>query len=146
MKKCKKCGIEKAFEDFPKHKAMKDGLLSSCRKCYNITAKVYRDKNKDYYRKYRKEYYASDRGKEIKNKCSAGYRNRKRAYMKVWKLTENALLRGALKRQPCEVCGLERTHAHHVNYNEPLNVMWLCAIHHIEWHKNNKAIPPLTDK
>ena len=49
----------------------------------------------------------------------------------------------------CEKCGSVnkfkdgRTaiQAHHINYNEPLKVMWLCRKCHFEWHKNNKAIP-----
>ena len=34
----------------------------------------------------------------------------------------------------CEICGKEKTHAHHDDYDKPLNVRWLCAEHHRQWH------------
>lgn len=65
---------------------------------------------------------------------------------------EKALLRGDLQRMPCEVCGesplavdgRSLVHAHHCDYNKPLEVIWLCQKHHHEWHKRNKAIPRRT--
>lgn len=42
---------------------------------------------------------------------------------------------GALVALPCEACGSVPTHAHHANgYDDPLDVTWLCAIHHREAH------------
>ncbi len=48
----------------------------------------------------------------------------------------NALRDGKLIRQTCEVCG-ERSQAHHDDYSKPLEVRWLCAKHHADWHKHN---------
>jgi hypothetical protein len=45
----------------------------------------------------------------------------------------DALGRGALKREPCEVCGA-RAEAHHDDYSKPLEVRWLCRTHHRRWH------------
>lgn len=36
--------------------------------------------------------------------------------------------RGHLDRKPCEVCGAS-AQAHHVDYDEPRKVRWLCAEH-----------------
>ena len=63
----------------------------------------------------------------------------------------NALKRGKLERQPCEVCGMEpgltryrlarrtieyqNVVAHHDDYNKPLEVRWLCKRHHADHHK-----------
>lgn len=41
---------------------------------------------------------------------------------------------GKLVAQPCEVCGAERVQAHHTDYSRPLDVKWLCTIHHGEAH------------
>jgi hypothetical protein len=60
---------------------------------------------------------------------------------------KDALRAGKLTRQPCEVCGKPRGHAHHDDYRKPLEVRWLCRDHHLEWHRHNTAIgggkPPM---
>ena len=64
-------------------------------------------------------------------------------------VAEKAVLRGRLIPQPCEVCGAVKfakdgrrlIHAHHDDYNHPLQVRWLCQRHHHEWHKHNRATP-----
>jgi hypothetical protein len=48
-----------------------------------------------------------------------------------------ALRRGDLVRQPCEVCGAEKTVAHHDDYSKPLDVRWLCRSDHRHWHNAN---------
>lgn len=46
-----------------------------------------------------------------------------------------ARLRGELVPEPCAVCGKEPTHGHHYDgYDDPLKVVWLCAMHHGEAH------------
>lgn len=41
---------------------------------------------------------------------------------------------GRMIRQPCEVCGEIKVHAHHDDYDKPLEVRWLCPFHHREHH------------
>ncbi len=43
---------------------------------------------------------------------------------------------GRIKRQPCEVCGDQNGHAHHEDYNKPLEVIWLCRKHHLQRHRS----------
>lgn len=45
------------------------------------------------------------------------------------------ILAGRLVRQPCEVCGAEPVQAHHDDYDRPLDVRWLCSVHHGEVHR-----------
>jgi len=43
--------------------------------------------------------------------------------------------RGYLIPQPCEVCGSElNIEKHHRDYSKPLEVRWLCRLHHKELH------------
>lgn len=46
----------------------------------------------------------------------------------------NAVSRGTLIKAPCEVCGTDRVHAHHDDYSKPLEVRWLCPLHHRHIH------------
>lgn len=63
-------------------------------------------------------------------------------------LCERAIAKGILVPEPCECCGdfgkmvdgRNKIHAHHDNYNKPLEVRWLCQNCHHKWHKNNLAI------
>lgn len=48
---------------------------------------------------------------------------------------QTALRRGELVRQPCEVCGGTRNvDGHHDDYARPLEVRWLCRMHHMSLH------------
>lgn len=53
---------------------------------------------------------------------------------KARKSVYNAIRRGALVRQPCEVCGSEKVEAHHTDYSEPRKIRWLCRLHHKAVH------------
>lgn len=46
----------------------------------------------------------------------------------------NAIKTGKLRKQPCSVCGSPRAEGHHTDYEDKLNVVWLCRMHHLEEH------------
>jgi hypothetical protein len=47
----------------------------------------------------------------------------------------NAVRDGKLIKGPCAVCGAtKRIHGHHEDYSKPLQVTWLCAVHHKQLH------------
>ena len=63
-------------------------------------------------------------------------------------ILEYAIRKGIVKqKERCENCkeikkvkdGRTGVHAHHPDYNKPLEVNWLCQKCHHSWHKNNKA-------
>lgn len=45
-----------------------------------------------------------------------------------------AILKGDIKRQPCEKCNTPNAEGHHDDYDKPFDVRWLCQEHHQEFH------------
>lgn len=68
-----------------------------------------------------------------------GCRSKGRAHRVVrW-----AIKAGKLQRQPCQRCGSPRAEAHHPNYSQPLNILWLCTkCHHGEHRRLRPRKPP----
>lgn len=59
---------------------------------------------------------------------------------------QNALRFNKLSKQLCEKCGSNKVQAHHDDYSKPLEVRWLCAIHHKEVHHPLKKARPKSTK
>lgn len=78
----------------------------------------YQAKNKDKFRIIKKNWYSRNMEK-------------KKAEWTV----SNAIRDKKMMRQPCEVCGKEKSQAHHDDYSKPLEVRWLCTKHHAEHHR-----------
>lgn len=52
---------------------------------------------------------------------------------RAWMTLNTALAEGRVTKTGCEVCGAEKVHGHHGDYTKPLEVRWLCPLHH-KWH------------
>lgn len=61
------------------------------------------------------------------------YREKNREKVKARYTLHTELRAGRMQVQPCEQCGA-RGEAHHENYSKPLEVRWLCKIHHESLH------------
>ena len=132
-KTCFKCGAEKPLEEFYKNKNMADGRVNKCKQCTIFDVIANRVKNVEYYR-----LYDRNRG----NRQAPGYllawRKKNPQKYTAQSMVSNAIRDKKLSQQPCEVCGIDQSiHAHHDDYLKPLNVRWLCAAHHSQWHKKN---------
>lgn len=53
---------------------------------------------------------------------------------KIGAIVHRALRSGELVRSACEICGSEKSDAHHDDYAAPLDVRWLCRAHHKQHH------------
>lgn len=115
------------------------GRYTYCRVCFNNMKREQRALNPEQYRKYQRDYAREgrllnpdiyrgldsiryQRDKEIRPEKVA-------ARNKVHELTR-ARSKISIK-QPCEVCGTP-AEAHHDDYSRPLEVRWLCSVHHKE--------------
>lgn len=63
-------------------------------------------------------------------KCRNALNEAKLMRIKCRQLSLYAVKTGRLIKQPCEVCGSEEVEIHHTDYFDPINVRWLCFVHH----------------
>lgn len=127
-KVCFKCGEEKPLSAFYTHVAMADGRLNKCKQCcldYAALRRIRTDRPRE---------IDNRRWREGKKKQSntPEYRERNPEKVKARSAVSNAIRDGKLIRQPCH-CG-RKGHAHHPDYSKPLEVEWLCPLHHSREH------------
>ena len=132
MKKCFKCEAVKPLNEFYKHPQMADGRVNKCKECNKNDVTNNRNKNIDRIRRYDR-----DRGNRQSKAYLDEYRNRYPNKYRSHQLVSRAIRSGNLFSKPCVNCGEVKTHAHHDNYLEPLNVTWFCAACHKSWHGKN---------
>lgn len=134
MIECNKCGSVKPESEFyPRNRV--------CKECTKQRVKEYQktERGKQVHRAANKKYYQTEKGVKSRNECHDRYlglpSTRKKRLAK-WTV-KRAIKSGLLVRRPCEVCGAENSHGHHPDYDRQLDVVWLCAEHHCEWHMKN---------
>jgi hypothetical protein len=133
-KSCFRCREHKPVEEFYVHAAMSDGRLNKCKACCRADAIANRNKRIDYYRDYDRMRTKTE---ERRLKCAAQLRlHRRRNPLKTAAraAVSRAVMSGALVRGPCEVCGCKQVDGHHDDYSRPLDVRWLCRVHHLMAH------------
>jgi ribosomal protein S27AE len=130
---------------------MADGRVNKCKECTKADVSANRAAKAEYYREYdkkrfkddprvkarHKRYLATEAGKESMKKARIKY---KLSYPKKYmahNLVNNSVRDGKIIRRDCEICGSGSVHAHHDDYARPLEVRWLCAAHHKQWHTKN---------
>lgn len=74
---------------------------------------------------------------EHKAEITKKYRENNPKKYKAHSMVGRTIKSGKLIPQPCFVCGAEKVHGHHCDYDKPLEVLWLCPEHHSEWHRLN---------
>lgn len=134
MKLCRSCEQVKPDDEFYSVPKNADGLMGKCKVCWRAQVTERRRTNP--------AVQAYDRMRAKRPEVKA----RIRAVADQWRLDHpeayraqtavgNALRDGKLVRGPCAVCGTtEDIHGHHADYSRPLDVTWLCALHHHRHH------------
>jgi hypothetical protein len=154
MKVCKKCNVEHSESFFYKVKGNIDGLSGKCKDCAKKDVRLNYRENIEHYKQYdqdramlphrveaRAKYQNTDAGKKSLRKAHLKFCQENPIKRNAHVIVGNAIRDKRLFKEPCEVCGTEeKINAHHDDYLKPLNVRWLCASHHRQWHiKNGEA-------
>ena len=116
-KVCPNCKQEKVAVEFGMDRRSKTGLKSWCKVCSNKHRNDYRKKNP--YQRYTFNSF-------IKETCR--------------RFTSTLINYGFIEEpDECEVCGSdERLHAHHLSYENPLDVVFVCHKCHNQIHNDEK--------
>ena len=152
-KTCSACGAAKLLDEFGKHLKGKYERRARCKDCQSAYARQKAATEKEQVlekactrcgvvkpvAEYHRSAGARDGLASRCRPCVSASRSRQPAKQrKAHYLVNRAIVSGELSPQPCEVCGTEeRIEAHHPDYDRPLDVMWLCARHHGEWHRTH---------
>ena len=137
MKACFKCGIIQPLDDFYKHSQMADGHLNKCKTCakQDVHARRHGDGRESvlaYDRLRSKEPSRKTKAADIFKRWKQQHPERRSAQNKM----ASAIKSGCISAWPA--CALpDCTHkpeAHHPDYSNPLDVVWLCSAHHKQAH------------
>lgn len=88
--------------------------------------RAYGVKNREKRAEYRRKYYATISGKLAVKRAVKKYELAHPKRHQAWYLA-NKIYK---KYNPCFVCGKFPTHKHHPDINKPLEVIYLCPLHH----------------
>lgn len=139
MKLCTSCFVEKDLEaEFYKHSAMADGYLNKCKECVKNRVTKHRDANIYRIREYDRKRLKENPERKLQHRANTiKFRTENPEKYAAQTAVGNAIRDGKLKRQTCRECG-KKAHAHHEDYSKPLDVIWLCPVHHAEIHKRKR--------
>lgn len=150
IKKCFKCEEVKPLEEFYRHSAMKDGYLNKCKDCAKTDSKKHRSDNLDRCMEYDRnrpnkidryklqyEYNKTEKGKEVRKSANMKYRDGNKIKRIAHTKFSNALRDGVVvPPDSCSRCGsVGKVQGHHDDYEQPLNVRWLCLKCHTDFHR-----------
>ena len=100
----------------------------------NAYFREYRAKNIAKNRAYQLEYQRKWR-KENGREAQKRWAEKNKEKLSVHRRARYALKTGKIKRGPCEKCKTRKNVVmHHDDYEKPLEIRWLCKIHHREIH------------
>lgn len=126
MKVCTKCGSYQPWDCFYKNSRYSDGYQGVCRTCQNKRMRELETSGARV--EVVKKYRQSEKGKVGQCRRAKEYRERYPEKVKAHSAAQKLI------RQPCEICGETKVHAHHDDYSKPLDVRWLCVKHHTLHH------------
>ena len=112
-KACFKCGETLPLTEFYKHSAMGDGHLGKCKNCTKKDVAEHRIKNIEKIRDYEKKRSKLPHRKLLTLQVTKAWRKEDKRRSKCHNALRRSILNGVTTRMPCEICGNEKSQAHH---------------------------------
>lgn len=144
MKTCTRCGREKPREEFYQQKRYNRKLgehyrfKAECKTCSIKLSSAWAISNPKSRARIQRRYASTPHGKVAVRRGydtqAEKYPDRRRARAKL----SNAVRRGTIQQQPCQVCGADKVEAHHDDYLKPFDVVWLCRMDHQRHHSHGR--------
>lgn len=104
-------------------KRYKKGRKPTCCKC----GKIRENESDGYCRLCRNGNVRKNRKRHCELSPEQKLKANARSYLNVY------IRRGKISKQRCH-CGSYDVEAHHEDYTKPLEVVWLCRLHHLRYH------------
>jgi len=118
MKECSACKKLKSYDLFNRDSKTSDGHAEKCKDCRKPILRAWA-------KRYRKKHSQQTLAWDKRNK------EKRLAYGKI----RRALKAGIIEKpKTCKRCSETHIHAHHPDYSKPLEVLWLCPMHHKAEH------------
>lgn len=127
-KRCGKCKVTKDAGEFTKLASAVTGLSVYCKGCKNAQVRERYVRDPEGMRRVHRRYYEKSRDRLREYKRQYKLKNPQKVNARF--LVHYAVKTGVLTKGLCETCGSEKVQAHHTDYAKPLEVRWLCALHH----------------
>lgn len=118
FKRCSRCKKIEPMSNYGRRRRSSLYPSSICNSCHKEKGKKYYQANKEKSLRTQKERY---------HKHKAKFATRTK--------TRYAIVDGEIKKQPCAVCGSQKSEAHHNDYTDPYDIHWFCRLHHRAWHR-----------
>lgn len=144
-KACRDCEVTKELTDFYKHPDMVDGHMAICKKCH-IAKMILHRQTHPHVQEYDRQRAKTPERRALRRALVVKWREKNPEGYKAHRAVAAAIRSGILERgTACETCGTpDNLHAHHDDYAKPLEVRWLCALHHFREHAGEKDDSELT--
>lgn len=135
-KECFKCHQVKDLSEFYRHDRMADGHLNKCKACTRVDVRInaaVHDVKRLEYEHRRSRNGDRRRARAVRNKrYRFEHPEREAAYRAIYRAVRAGRV---TKPTSCQGCGKNsEVHAHHQDYQQPLNIVWLCARCHAVHH------------
>ena len=94
-----------------------------------LRMREYNKKNRQERTEYYKKYRATEAGRDATQRAVRKYEKSNPKRRKAWDRAQQ------ISKKPCEKCGASNVHRHHPNIERPMEVIFLCPLHHKEIHR-----------